>query len=318
MVVCKFDIFVVKFLTYPALLQICFFLAPVSPRSSSTSAVVIEEKDSSVRGLLNDCVDIRSLETLARLHIMCAKMQEDFSTNSQDHALTAAYCIQKLWQVISFFRGPVYAITFSLHTGLVSYRICLLFTRNRFHFIPDWFHVGFAFCLHETVFTSYRIGFISDLPSVYTKPFSLHTGLVSYRICLLFARNRFHFIPDWFHIGFAFCLHETVFTSYRIGFISDLPSVYTKPFSFHTGLVSYRICLLFTRNRFYFIPDWFHIGFAFCLHETVFTSYRSGFISDLPSVYTNPFSFHIELASCLHENAPIRSQEAQAVNLTEQ
>ena len=33
--------------------------------------------------------------------------------------------------------------------------------------------------LHDTVFISYRIGFISDWPSVYTIPFSLHIGLAS-------------------------------------------------------------------------------------------------------------------------------------------
>ena len=33
--------------------------------------------------------------------------------------------------------------------------------------------------LHDTVFISYRIGFISDWPSVYTIPFSFHIGLAS-------------------------------------------------------------------------------------------------------------------------------------------
>ena len=33
--------------------------------------------------------------------------------------------------------------------------------------------------LHDTVFISYRIGFISDWPSVYTTPFSFHIGLAS-------------------------------------------------------------------------------------------------------------------------------------------
>ena len=50
--------------------------------------------------------------------------------------------------------------------------------------------------LHDTVFVSYRIGFISDWPSVYTIPFSFHIGLVSYRIGLLFTRYRFHSISD--------------------------------------------------------------------------------------------------------------------------
>ena len=34
------------------------------------------------------------------------------------------------------------------------------FTRYRFHFISDWFHIGLAFCLHDTVFISYRIGLL--------------------------------------------------------------------------------------------------------------------------------------------------------------
>ena len=34
--------------------------------------------------------------------------------------------------------GPVYTIPFSFHTGLVSYRIGLLFTRYRFDSISDW------------------------------------------------------------------------------------------------------------------------------------------------------------------------------------
>ena len=33
--------------------------------------------------------------------------------------------------------------------------------------------------LHDTVFISHRIGFISDWPSVYTIPFSFHIGLAS-------------------------------------------------------------------------------------------------------------------------------------------
>ena len=33
--------------------------------------------------------------------------------------------------------------------------------------------------LHDTVFISYRIGFISDWPSFYTIPFSFHIGLPS-------------------------------------------------------------------------------------------------------------------------------------------
>ena len=51
--------------------------------------------------------------------------------------------------------------------------------------------------LDDTVFISYRIGFISDRPSVYTIPLSFHIGLVSYRIGLLFTRYRCHFISDW-------------------------------------------------------------------------------------------------------------------------
>ena len=37
--------------------------------------------------------------------------------------------------------------------------------------------------LHDTVFISYRIGFISDWPSVYTIPFSFHIGLASCWTC---------------------------------------------------------------------------------------------------------------------------------------
>ena len=39
---------------------------------------------------------------------------------------------------IEFNLGPVYTIPFPFHIGLVSYRIGLLFTRYRFHFISDW------------------------------------------------------------------------------------------------------------------------------------------------------------------------------------
>ena len=53
--------------------------------------------------------------------------------------------------------------------------------------IPFSFHIRLAFCLHDTVFISYRIGFISDWPSVYMIPFSFHIGLVSYQIGLLFT-----------------------------------------------------------------------------------------------------------------------------------
>ena len=61
--------------------------------------------------------------------------------------------------------------------------------------LPYWFQGNFAaslvlnFCLreflclrprlHDTVFISYRIGFISDWPSVYTIPFAFHIGLAS-------------------------------------------------------------------------------------------------------------------------------------------
>ena len=34
------------------------------------------------------------------------------------------------------------------------------FTRYRFHFISDWFHIGLAFCLHDNVFIPYRIGLL--------------------------------------------------------------------------------------------------------------------------------------------------------------
>ena len=34
------------------------------------------------------------------------------------------------------------------------------FTRYRFHFTLDWFHIGLAFCLHDTVFIPYWIGLL--------------------------------------------------------------------------------------------------------------------------------------------------------------
>ena len=58
-----------------------------------------EEENFEMRRLINDCIDIRSIETLARLHIMIAQILETTSQESESHILTAAYCVQKIWQV---------------------------------------------------------------------------------------------------------------------------------------------------------------------------------------------------------------------------
>ena len=53
-----------------------------------------------MRTLINSCFDIRSIEVLARLHVMFAQILETSSQESEKHILAAAYCVQKIWQVI--------------------------------------------------------------------------------------------------------------------------------------------------------------------------------------------------------------------------
>ena len=55
---------------------------------------------------------------------------------------------------------PCFAIPFSLHTGLVSYRI---------GFIPDWFHTGLVSYRIGLLFTRYRFHSTSVWPPVYTR-----------------------------------------------------------------------------------------------------------------------------------------------------
>ena len=59
-----------------------------------------EKEEFGIRTLINDCTDIRSIETLARLHIMMAQILETSSQESENHILTAAYCVQRIWQVV--------------------------------------------------------------------------------------------------------------------------------------------------------------------------------------------------------------------------
>ncbi len=61
-----------------------------------------ENKQLVDKSLIDECYDIRSLETLARLHIMIADMLEGISPKSLEYALIAVSCIQKLWQVRYF------------------------------------------------------------------------------------------------------------------------------------------------------------------------------------------------------------------------
>ena len=73
---------------------------------------------------------VRKCGTKARRHVTC-------------HDTLAR---EEIWHVerILVRLGPVYRILFSIHIGLAS-------------------------CLHDAVFISYRIGFISDWPSVYKR-----------------------------------------------------------------------------------------------------------------------------------------------------
>ncbi|XP_065072026.1 cilia- and flagella-associated protein 46-like isoform X1 [Rhopilema esculentum] len=71
-------------------------LVPRSARISDKNIKISNDND--IKTIISDCVDMQSLETLARLHIMSAQMQEGSTPKSQEYILTAAYCIQRLWQ----------------------------------------------------------------------------------------------------------------------------------------------------------------------------------------------------------------------------
>ena len=71
---------------------------PTSAKQDPKDAVD-EKKEIEMRTLINDCVDIRSLEALVRIHVIMAQVLENSSQAAESHILTAAFCVQKIWQV---------------------------------------------------------------------------------------------------------------------------------------------------------------------------------------------------------------------------
>ena len=104
------------YLTFFPCVLLILFLSNIVPSSAKKDRENTDERENfEMRRLINDCIDIRSIETLARLHIMIAQVLETSSQESENHILTAAYCVQKIWQVsdIVFVYMPVISHRFS-------------------------------------------------------------------------------------------------------------------------------------------------------------------------------------------------------------
>ena len=96
-------------------------------------------------------------------HSVFGRLPRDFwrillgsSENGRDPKLRREHCFvnEKVFKNIR--KTMTLCTFFSLGIGITK----APFTRYRFHFISDWFHIGLAFCLHDTVFISYRIGLL--------------------------------------------------------------------------------------------------------------------------------------------------------------
>lgn len=87
------------------------------PSSAKQDRRTVDDgKDIGMKKIINECIDIRSLESLARLHVMIAQILENNSREAEGHVLTAAYCVRKVWQVLRSFS----CIFLTLGDGIIS------------------------------------------------------------------------------------------------------------------------------------------------------------------------------------------------------
>ena len=78
--------------------MLILYPAPTSGKKNEPAKP--ENNETEMKVLLDNCFDIRSIETLARLYIMIAEVLDGTLSQNLEYVLSAAYCVQMIWQVI--------------------------------------------------------------------------------------------------------------------------------------------------------------------------------------------------------------------------